>query len=178
MSFTPTIINRRSGKYYCPIAVNTNTNAVATLNTLIAVPFYVGIPTSFSDLAIASLGTVSSQARMGVYLDSNGVPGDLDFGSSATDISGGGTINFNFGGSRVYSGLIWLAYVAQSVTGIVVLYSYSNTNEYVNVLSPYSTGGAFGFSQTGITGALPSTWGSTLTETLATSCPIMYIKTS
>ena len=176
--FYPFNIKKRSGKYYVGSpGYHVGANGALTLNNLIATPFVVGAPQSFSGLCIASLGTAGAFARLGIYTDNGGKPDVLLWDSGAVSISVAKATDFAFGSATVYSGIIWLCYVAQTVPGSVTKYGSGATSAFVNTI-PYSQGATMGLSQPSITGPLPASWGSTYNEELANNTAMIFMKTS
>jgi len=182
MAYTPLIINRLSGSKYYPISelMYSNTNGILTINQLVVRKVIIGQPQSFSGVAIASLGTASSLGRMVVYLDDGaGGIGALDFDSGQVSMSAAGVVTFSFGSAKIYSGIIWVGYVPQSISGSVGKYAaVIGSDPYVSVSSIYSAGPSFGYGLTGITGAPPNPWGSTLNDLGVTNFPVMYLITT
>jgi len=178
----PHNVKRRTGAKYYPVINNTwsNTNAALTLNQLVCMPFIVGMPQVFSGLALISLGTASSLGRIGVYYDNNGVPDGLVPNSDSGQISlaVAALTDLAFGANLTLSGLVWVCYVPQSVTGSVGKYNaIQGSSLYVASSNAYNPGLSVGYSQTGITGALPSSWGATLSDLQPTNFPVILAKT-
>lgn len=180
--FYPHNVKRRTGAKYYPVINNTwtNTNGALTLNQLVCMPFIVGRPQVFSGLALISLGTASSFGRIGVYYDNNGVPDGLvpNSDSGQISLSTSALIDLAFGANLTLNGLVWVCYVPQSVTGSVNKYNaIQGSSLYVAGSNAYSVGLSVGYSQTGITGALPSSWGATLSDLPPTNFPVILAKT-
>jgi hypothetical protein len=178
----PHNVKRRTGAKYYPIINHTwsNRNGALTLNQLVAMPFIVGMPQVFSGLALMSVGTASSLGRIGVYYDNNGVPDGLVPNSDSGQISlaAAGLTDLAFGANLTLSGLVWVCYVPQSVTGSVSKYdAIQGSSLYVAASNAYSVGLSVGYSQTGITGDLPSSWGATLSDLPPTNFPVILAKT-
>lgn len=168
-------LGRTSGKRYLGVGCLNGSNGALTTNTLYAVPFWVGPPQRFTGIAIASTSTVAtSVVRLGLYAD-DGLckPGNLiiDAGTVDTSTTGEKTVSFNM----ILSGLVWVAGVAQTAaaqtTRMGLMFS-----QFAGVGSVFSASGTMAYNQTGVTGALPSAWGSTYNENAsANAVPLMYL---
>lgn len=126
-----------------------------TLNALFFVPFACDAPQAIDriGLEISTLGA-SSVVRLGVYSDVGGVPSALLLDAGTIDASTTGWKEINI--SLTFSGLVWPCAVAQ-VAGCTAQ-GFSGILPTVG----YNFGAAAGlpadhYSQTGITGALPTT---------------------
>lgn len=169
------IPGRISGTYY-PAFRLSGTNGTCTINTLFAFPFYIGpYLDTFDALVFDSLGTASSKFRIGMYSDYWGRPDRLIVDSGQIDASGSGKNVF----ANYYrgDGTVWLVGVGQSVTPSVARVG-AYVDERIGTSDTYSV--AFGgmcYSQTGISGALPSNWGSTYTIiSAANSAPSLWLR--
>ena len=140
----------------------------------------IGATQSFTHVMILSTGTPSALGRLVVYLDDGaGGIGALDFDSGQVSLSSSGTQDISFGGTKTYSGIIWVGYVPQSVSGSVSKFpgSLLGSDLFVSVASPYSVGAGIGYALTSITGAPPNPWGATYSDVTPSSCPVLYLKT-
>lgn len=83
-----------SGRYYeSPIVMGstTSTTLVVTKDILYAVPFYVGAPTTFTQIGIEiTAGVAGSNVRLGIYNMGAGVPTTLVLDAGAVATTGGG----------------------------------------------------------------------------------------
>jgi len=153
---------RISGNRYCGIPMGTNSNGTITLNTLYAVPFYVGAAQAFDGIAVASLGVASAFTRLGIYQDGGGKPGALVVDAGQVDCATAGEKVASI--SVTLRGLVWVAAVGQGVAPSVTRMTTVLYVPQVGSTSIYSVGpGGIAYSQTGITGGLPDPWGSTYT---------------
>lgn len=162
--------------YYSPNFSSTTTSAFAT-GILYAMPFYVGTSTTFTKLTlVVTIGGVLSTIRTGIYSDTNGKPDALVYDAGAVASTAAGNITNTLGTPQTLSaGWYWLACVTQAVVCTIQAANGNNVNQFANVptTDPYSNGPMHGYSQTGITGGLPSPWGATLTPTQV--CPIVWL---
>lgn len=145
-----------------------------TLSELYATPFLVGAPCRFDRIAVPTLSVASSLIRLGIYTDNRGKPDKLllDAGQVSCASATTQTITIDI----TLRDVVWLAGVGQSVAPSPLRHGYA-PNPYVGCNSPYSTGGAMGYSQSSITGALPTTWGSTYTERASANViPFIYLR--
>lgn len=168
------IPGRLSQRYFGTASTQGN-NGTVTVGTLYAMPFYIGHVMEFDQIAFCALGTASALFRMGIYTDNNGTPSKLlvDSGQVACDAAGLKTYTYALQGE----GWVWLAGVGQSVAP-----SVSRAARFFHPLigtpDPYGTAfGGMAYSQTGITGALPASWGSTYTIAgVQDTVPIIWLR--
>jgi len=151
-----------------------------TLNKLWCHPIYVPKEVAVTGMAVvtSAAGTATS-ARLGIY-DTDWTrarPGTLlcEFPavattSIATQISAANTVY-----KRLRPGWYFLACVNQGTTAANVrMHQTTGTGIQMCISTPNSTASALcGYSQTGVTGAMPSTW-TGLTE--ETQVPILYLR--
>ncbi len=169
------ITGRISGTYYEAFRL-AGTSGTCTINKLFAFPFYIGpYQDRFDALVFDSLGTASSKFRIGLYSDYWGRPDRLIVDSGQIDSSGSGKNVYSY--AFTGDGTVWVVGVGQSVTPSVARVG-AYVDERIGSSDPYSV--AFGgmcYSQTGITGALPATWGSTYTiVSAANSSPSLWLR--
>lgn len=151
-----------SGRWIAP-----STGAITTFNTLLnrlyVDDFYLDKPISFSQLAcqVTTAGTAGAVIRMGLYTDSDSMPGTLvaeAAGTADTTTTGVKTLNISTG--VLSPGRYWLAAVSQgAVCGV-----YANSKNVDQHWSS-SAGGAIAFADVGyvqdsVSGALPATFAS------------------
>lgn len=153
----------RPGMYYCA-GISLGTTAFA-VNVLAATPFFVPRAVTLDRIGLhvaTASGSAGSQGRLGIYADIDdqygGYPASLVSGSTgqvATDATGfvAATIS-----AALNPGLYWLAFVPQTA-GISTYYVGG---------PPIGHGAAStaafrsGYQQSSVTGALPSTFTSTV----------------
>ena len=161
-----------SGFYYIPVSRGT-TGTSATLNNgnLRLAPFYVPNTTVISKIGgeVTSAGEAGSKLRLGIYADNGkGYPGALVVdagtinGDSATvqEITLGSTVTLN-------PGLYWIGAAVQLVTTTQPTVRTVNTQVDqpqipVSTSAPSSNQTASSLQMTGVTGALPSTFSTTV----------------
>lgn len=163
---------RTGGTFYYAPAFAAGGNVALVQNTMYAMPFFVPVTTIFGNISVVTTGVASSTARLGIYSDTGGVPNALvlDAGSVATATFGQKTIAIS---QSLTPGWYWLAVAVQGAAGNL---NSAGANTNVGPMpstSPYVNGPITGYSQTGVSGALPSPWGATKTDT--SRCPIVWI---
>lgn len=170
-------LGRISGKYYSAgIGTPSGTSGTTTLNTLHAVPFYVGDTCEFDRISVNALNTASSLMRLGIYADDNGKPGALivDAGQISTAVSGmvDATISVKL------SGLVWVATVPQSVAGSVSRLGAASYGHPLGTADHYSTFfNSAAYSQAGVSGQLPNPWGPVYTDAgTANTIPAVWLR--
>lgn len=166
----------RSGRWYtCPLVNGPSTVAMAA-NTLYAVPFYVGPPTTFTQVGVnVTVTSNGNHLEMGIYNNNNGIPGTLfsDCGTFAmTAAAGFKTIT---GLNLAMQGWYWLVVASDSTptvstTGALAtletLFGYDSSN--FAITAPGITG-AWTFSA----GNLPATFPTVTYANSAT--PLLWI---
>jgi hypothetical protein len=161
-----------TGKYYMNIMSGPGGSSSALTNgTLYALPFMVRAAFTADRIGFfqAANGTATTVHRLGIYNDDgSGRPGTLllDAGSIAGD--SGGSVQKDITISQALTpGLYWLVYVSQVAAGGSV-FGNALASGWINPLfagtAANSQGGAY--SVTGVSGALPTPFG---TPTLVTS---------
>lgn len=171
-------------RWYGPHAVTnvrseTGVGNVPTLNRLYAVPFEIGDFREFDRIGSpVQAAAATAQLVFGVYADDGGKPGSLLLQTSALDASVAASL-VDGAFDQIFSGLVWLAAVAQTAVPDVVLIwaptaGQGGTAFYqprIGIADPPTAipfGGAaddnvlIAYSQDSISGALPDPWGSTL----------------
>lgn len=163
---------RSGGTFYYSSPVVAGANTVLTQNNLYAMPFLVPVTTTFTSIGVVTVGVALSNARLGIYSDTSGVPNALvlDAGSVATTAGAFATIAIN---QALQAGWYWLACAVQGAAGNLFSSSANSAVDGVPVTAPFSTGPVSGYLQGGISGALPTPWGATKTDS-ATN-PIVFI---
>lgn len=159
-----------TGRYYfLPNTTNVSTSATLGTGTLRAVPFFVPNQTTIKRLGaeVTSAGDANSKIRLGLYATgADGLPGGLVVdagqiaGDSATvqEITG---LSVNLG-----PGWYWAAAVVQAVvTTQPTVRTFAQGAGGVMPVSlfsiPTASQVAGGYLVTGVTGALPTTFGAT-----------------
>ena len=120
-------------------------------------PLFVPVTTTVDRIGIevVTAGTTgTSKVRLGIYSDSNGLPGALvlDAGQANADVTGSREITINQSLAR---GIYWLVAVPQgSPATEPVLRAMSGWSPFIGTSS--GSGAATGYTQSGVTGALPA----------------------
>jgi hypothetical protein len=142
-------------------------NANWTRGTLVALPFYFSAPTPLAKLAVVTAnGVTGSAVRLGIYTDANGYPAALVEGSAAVDAGPPGPYKVAaFSPPTIGPGWYWFACVGQGTadpslwtTPVGNIRGYTSD---IPTADPWAVHGYSGYSQPGVLGALPSSWGST-----------------
>lgn len=175
-SFVPALPMRSNVRYRQPGGTNENFSLAQDL--LYYSPFYVDRRTTFSEISCYSGSTFSGTAtvRLGIYANVNGDPSTLilDAGTiSATAASTGYAITIT---QTLNRGWYSLAIVNQSAANIFA--SRVNATGQIYWGQPMSTNhvnNIIGRSESGISGALPSSVG---TLSNVSSAPHVWLRTS
>ena len=152
----------RSGFYYST-PITSKGSASYSAGDLHATPIYIGKATTFNQIAMHCTGVGGTNARLGIYNDGGGFPSTLlvDAGSVATTATGDQTITIS---QILGPGVYWLAIAMQGGSGTFTVSTSPGFDIGYIGQSSIGTVAPIGYSQGGITGALPSPWGATLTE--------------
>lgn len=172
----------QSGRYYfLPNYGTTTASGALTTGSLRMTPFLVPNAVTLDRIGgeITIIGDVGSKLRIGIYEDDGtGRPGDLilDAGTIAGDSATVQQITIN---QALDPGIYWIGGAVQTVTVTQPTVRIHST-QGVSVVSvdngtsiPTSGAGVLGFSQVGVTGALPSaisSWG------LITTAPRIFAR--
>lgn len=172
-----------SGSYYFPAGQQViGTSATLGVGTLHVIPWVVGRPLRISHLcqSIPTIGDAGSKVRLGVYADNGGCyPGALlvDAGTINGDSA---TVQELPADLSLSSGVYWLGAAVQVVTTTQpTLHTITNAWTppvpiFAGTTLPSATFVATGYGQTGVTGALPATFTSTVTQ--GTTKPRVFVK--
>lgn len=149
---------RAGGTFYYCGTLRTAANTVLVQNTLYCTPFYVNKDTTFATIGVVSTGVALSSARLGIYSDTNGVPSALVLDAGSVGTTGGAFASISIS-QALTVGWYWLACAVQGANGNIQCIT---AGFQVPTTAPFSAGTLAGYTQTGISGALPSPWGATL----------------
>lgn len=154
---------RTGGTFYYHTPVEAFSSLILVQNTLYSHPYFVPMDTTFSGIAVMTSGVASASARLGIYNDGGGVPGTLrlDANTVATATAGLKSIAISHFLPR---GVYWLGAAVQGAAGSLWCTGVNGGQGIIGSSGFGTTGPVNGFSQTGISGALPSPWGATLTQ--------------
>lgn len=157
--------------YYCTPGSNTGAFTLVQ-NSLYAIPFYVPTTTTYVSIGVGGAIGAAVTLRLGIYSDNGaGVPGALvgDYGRVSGAAVGFHAISIS---QTLTPGWYWLACAGQGVSDSITCTSTTNRTPLPNA-DPYNTNTTAGYSQTGVTAALPDPWGATLT--LAARVPFVWL---
>ena len=170
------VSGRIAGRYYYGPFSQAGSLGAITVAKLYAQPYYIGSSASFDRIAVAVTGVASSFVRLGMYTDNSGKPDTLVFDSGQIDTSTLGIKEYTI--SQTRSGWVWVAAVAQTNSANFVRLA-ALINPMIGTTSPYAEWPGMAYSQTGVTGAMPSSWGSTYTnERTANTVPAVSLRAS
>lgn len=169
---------RSQSSHYFFLSPTASTSATLGNGTLRAAPIYVPKRVTLDRIGaeVTSLGDVGSKVRLGIYNDNGNLyPGALllDAGTIAGDAIAVAEITI----SQVLDpGVYWLVGAVQLVT---VLQPTVRTAAELPLCpsapdSTLMTTDLFGFSKAGVTGALPTPWGATVTQ--SGSMPRIFVR--
>jgi hypothetical protein len=160
-----------SGRYFFPISTTQAGTAQVAQGSLRLYPWYSprGLTIDRIGAEVTTIGDAGSKLRVGIYKD-NGLayPGDLllDAGQIAGDSATLQDITIS---QFIPAGLYWIGGATQSVTTTAPTYrtvsQYTPPIPIIGTTSAPSAGATFvGYSQASVTGALPSTFTTSLTS--------------
>lgn len=165
-----------SGRYYRLPSVAALTTVTSAVGLLRALPKYIPYTTTFDLLGaeVSTVGDAGSKVRIGVYSDDGtGRPGSLvlDAGTIAGDSA---TVQTITGLSlTLTAGWYWFAAASQIVTTTAPTTRATGApiepTQIGYPSTPGSNAAASGLSVTGVTGALPATFGTPAVVTAAPS---------
>jgi hypothetical protein len=175
----PFQINYRSGYWYESRNGAVLNNASATLNRLYVYPVFIQESITIDRLGMeVQTQAASSTIRLGIYnSDSNGEPSSLvlDAGTVSGTTTGLKAITVS---QALTTGLYYFAWIWQGGTGRTITYGPTATSGNWAPASSTTQGpsGAYfaQYIQDGITGALPSTWGTVTSITSASATRIQW----
>jgi hypothetical protein len=149
--------------------------------TLVLSPYWFPYGTQIVNLGewINTAGAASSVRRLGVYADNGSMyPGSLilDAGTAASTATGFTSLTAGPFSALTVSGLVWIGGATQVATGTVVVGTAANVPGISggSGTPPTGTSHMGGYQETGVTGALPSTF--TATRSVSNSAPRTYFK--
>lgn len=173
----PTWRRFTSGQFYGSPTANVSTTAF-TAGDLRVAPFLVGVTTTFDRIAVDLVtGAASSTVRMGIYSDNgSGYPAALVLDAGTVGTTGAAAILPITISQSLAPGLYWLGSVSLGGTPTLRM-----TNGGPMAIVPvagnatdFSQINSCGFSHTGVTTTLPTTF--TTTVTIATSAPRIMLR--
>jgi hypothetical protein len=154
----------RSGVYYPAFGLGPLTQTTLVTGFMYGTPFYVPTPCTLAEIAITTAGGVAgTNARIGIYADSAGVPGALVKDYGAVNVSGVGAVSA-FSSTVLAVGWYWFAAASQGggmrVTCAGPSSPYGTLSTMIPTTGPTSIAMLYSLVKTGVTGALPTPWGT------------------
>lgn len=159
-----------AGTFYMVPNAAVGGSGVPNVGDEVAVPFIVSVTTTIKTVSInvdtAAIGGSGAQLLVGIRQDNNGLPGTLLETTPAFDLYNAGVATVSLASSLTLNpGVYWLTYVYQYT-------SVPTTTPAVNQIGNALTGPVlvasaaaglsnttyYGYYQTGVSGALPSTF--------------------
>jgi hypothetical protein len=159
-AITPAYLPFVSGAFYKNPGSNGN-GFVGSLNSTNFGHFYVGATTSFDRIGCTTGAfTTAGTARLGIYTDSGGKPGNLVLDAGVVNFSAGNTSYLITINQSLTPGWYWLAHNMQSgdtqwfgsggnQTSVASVQRMGSTSVFTKQVS--------GYEQTSVTGAFPAT---------------------
>ena len=130
-------------------------------------PMYVSTTCTVNEIGVATGNTITTagNVRSGIYTDNNGVPGSLVVDSGSIAYSVAATFYSAVVSATLSPGWYWIGSVIQTGSASFTGYTYTLPSFNFPILQMASLSQAvflpYAYGQSGITGALPSSWGST-----------------
>lgn len=162
-----------SGRYYfAPNTMSISTSATLGVGTLRAVPFWIPMQTTLSKLGaeVTIVGDAGSVIRLGLYADDGSTrPGALVV-DGGTILGDSATLQEVTISTVVGPGIYWAAAVVQNVTVTqpTLRTATALLTPSIDIGSSIPTAGqtAVGWSVTGVSGALPASFGAPTSASL------------
>lgn len=167
----------QSGSYYTIPFLGNTSNGGYPLNTILVMPFWLGIAATFDRLAfnVTFASTTGGVCRLGIYNSDGAVPTSLvlDAGTVGTTSTGVKQITIS---QALQPGMYWLAVCSQVAQCNGTLFQgYYPNRGLTNFVFTWQNGPST--QQQGVSGALPSTYSETAwTTTAAVSFPQLYLR--
>jgi hypothetical protein len=154
----------RTGVYYPAFGLGALTQVTLASGFMYGTPFYVPTPCTLAEIAITTAGGVAgTNARIGIYADSAGVPGALVKDYGAVNVAGVGAVSA-FSSTVLAVGWYWFAAASQGggmrVTCAGPASPYGTLSTMIPTTGPTSIAMLYSLVKTGVTGALPTPWGT------------------
>lgn len=148
-------------------------------STQYATPFYVPETVTADRIGVLVTGVANTSVNLSIYNDTAGVPDTLVVDAGNVASTSTAFVEKTISQSLV-RGWYWLACAAQSSDAsncsIFCNTSANVASTVLPVAAPFSGFTAGGYATTGVTGAAPSPWGATKTETARV--PVMFLRFS
>ncbi len=131
----------QAARYYTTPAVQTWGTLALSGNRLYAIPFYVPVATTFTKMSISVTSFVAlSSIELGVYANSSGVPGALEYDAGTVSSASNGLKEITGLAMALSAGWHWLAMASSSNPTVQ---GFSNTSWLTGMLMGYSSPGTF-----------------------------------
>jgi len=165
-----TWVPMRSGSTYKTPELEAIANHSLTLNTVSYTPIIIPNNCTLDRISVVASSTGTGTGRLGIYSDTSGAPGTLVLDAGTVSMPSAAIYSITIS-QAVTAGVFWLAYVAQGTTRQVNAIDRSPLMS----VDPTSTSVRYyaGFTQTGVSGALPTTPSSL---TLAARSTLMTVR--
>lgn len=153
--------NYKTGYYYDPFPVGNTGNNAQSANTLYFYPVRIERAITLTSLSVSiGTGTASTNFRLGIYSDVDGLPSALVSDAGAVSSATSGVKTISGLSVSLSAGIYWFAVLASSSSPTIR--SYTNNSEILAPQSsPFAAGGSSRYPSIGLTyGALPSTFPS------------------
>ena len=162
------------GSYQSSLQTTSGTGTCGQ-SVLRASPMPLAADTAYDRIGIeVTTLAAASTFRLGIYADNgNNYPGDLILDASTIDATGTG-FKENTIAQTLPAGMYWIGGASQG--GDPALRVAVGTLPMIGVTSPAGSSGATGYVATGVTGALPSTFPTTVTP--GATMPRVYLRRS
>lgn len=150
-----------TSNYYIPAARGLASQWSTSTGWMATSPVYIHTAVTANQIIceVTSAATTGGVMRLGIYnADSNGLPSSLvlDAGTVASTSTGSKAITIS---QSLSAGLYYLAAVGQTAGCSLRSYAYWNIEAVPNyAIGQWANSGWGGFTQSGVTGALPSTF--------------------
>jgi archaellum component FlaG (FlaF/FlaG flagellin family) len=168
----------QSGRYYSYPAFSTGANAPMVANRLYATPFYVPFATTFTKISVSISSAVAGKSiELGIYANSSGVPGALEYDAGTISAASTGIIELTGLTLSLSAGWHFLTAASDgtpsirmtgSSAGSLPLYGWDGSNIAAGGENIY-VGWTFS------AGALPNPFGS-VTYGGASNTPLVFLR--
>ena len=160
-----------AGRYYFPqFFISTGTAGAVSAGRLYAVPIEILTPTTFTKIGInvttAATGS-PVHARLGIYKDQKGVPGDLVLDAGEVDVTTIATVEATI--SKTLFGRYWLVVIFESASSLQITLQSSASTNVGDYGAEGPIGGANVLRPAVSYGALPSTYPSVTSSSFETA---------
>lgn len=156
------------------------TTTTVTTNTIYYSLFYNWVPTTWTKLGMrVATADASGKVRMGIYTHLNGGPDQLILDAGELATSSANTIVENTISQLLQPGLYWLGFVTNSSTHTFSAHNQGSSSPTTIIYEgrfTYNGGFANIFSGSYTYGALPSSAGLTLSSSIGSIRPLIWMR--